>query len=192
VAVKSEHSKMVAREYSHLNRHRLNKEGVKRYHRLRKTKAGREYLSNLGRDTRKRKKDWLVAFKEKAGCKDCKKKLPHYMLEFDHCRGSKVFSMGMVAHRSWHSIFEEMDKCDVVCANCHKSREWHRWMKYVALHDGQKNGCLNCRKKLKRKYQVVFCGHDCKVAWVRQSSAWGDDVVSENQKRHAKKPIVRQ
>lgn len=49
-------------------------------------------------------------------------------LEFDHVRGTKkkgvtkLVSMGL----SWESIMKEIDKCDVVCSNCHKIRTYSR------------------------------------------------------------------
>jgi len=44
------------------------------------------------------------------------------VLEFDH-RRDKLFSIGMeLSRRRWQSILAEIEKCDVVCANCHRRR----------------------------------------------------------------------
>jgi hypothetical protein len=44
------------------------------------------------------------------------------VLEFDHLR-DKLFSVGMdLARRNWQCILDEIDKCEVVCANCHRRR----------------------------------------------------------------------
>jgi len=43
-------------------------------------------------------------------------------MDFDHVRGVKRFNIAQSIHRSWPSLQEEMDKCDIVCANCHRIR----------------------------------------------------------------------
>jgi hypothetical protein len=45
------------------------------------------------------------------------------VLEFDHHRGDKLFSIATgVADRSLAALVNEMAKCEVVCANCHRRR----------------------------------------------------------------------
>lgn len=50
------------------------------------------------------------------------------VLEFDHVRGEKEFdiSMGKQRNLSWKRILKEIEKCDVVCCNCHKIRTYTR------------------------------------------------------------------
>ena len=44
------------------------------------------------------------------------------VLEFDHLR-DKAFNIGgALSRRSWQAILDEMAKCEVVCANCHRRR----------------------------------------------------------------------
>ncbi len=44
------------------------------------------------------------------------------VLEFDHLR-NKAFNIGEgFAERVWKTILEEIEKCEVVCANCHRRR----------------------------------------------------------------------
>jgi len=59
-------------------------------------------------------------------CSDCKEKFPHYNLEFDHARGIYKFRIADAGARSLKSIKEEIEKCDVVCCNCHATRTWKR------------------------------------------------------------------
>jgi hypothetical protein len=48
------------------------------------------------------------------------------VLEFDHLR-DKLFSVGQdLSRRSWSSILAEIEKCEVVCANCHRRRTARR------------------------------------------------------------------
>jgi hypothetical protein len=64
---------------------------------------------------------YLIAFFRSHPCVDCGETDP-VVLEFDH-RRDKLFSIGMeLSRRRWQSILAEIEKCDVVCANCHRRR----------------------------------------------------------------------
>lgn len=56
-------------------------------------------------------------------CKDCGEKYPSWVMDFDHL-GDKEFTIA--AHRlatsSLEKVKQEVAKCDVVCANCHRDR----------------------------------------------------------------------
>lgn len=56
-------------------------------------------------------------------CVDCSETDP-LVLDFDHREPSKKSNevSRMVRSRPWHSILEEIDKCDVRCANCHRRK----------------------------------------------------------------------
>jgi hypothetical protein len=44
------------------------------------------------------------------------------VLEFDHLR-DKLFDIGQsLPYRNWQTILDEIAKCDVLCANCHRRR----------------------------------------------------------------------
>jgi transposase len=83
--------------------------------------------TSRSRTTAKRK---LWKYKETMGCTDCKEMYPHYMLDFDHLpEFEKVDSPAQLIHRySWKRALEEIAKCEVVCANCHKIRTWQRYL----------------------------------------------------------------
>ena len=56
------------------------------------------------------------------GCSDCGEKDP-VVLEFDHLRDKKHNISNMVGEGfSWKSIWKEIQKCQIVCANCHRRR----------------------------------------------------------------------
>ena len=55
-------------------------------------------------------------------CADCDIQYPPYCMEFDHVRGEKKFNIAMHKGKTLEAIQEEIKKCDVVCANCHKGR----------------------------------------------------------------------
>jgi hypothetical protein len=64
---------------------------------------------------------YLVEFFREHPCIDCGEIDP-LVLEFDHL-GDKNFN---IAHglrdRNWQTVLDEIAKCDVVCANCHRRR----------------------------------------------------------------------
>jgi hypothetical protein len=58
-------------------------------------------------------------------CVDCGERDP-LVLEFDHLR-DKAFNIGQhLTHRSWQAVLVEIEKCEVVCANCHRRRTFAR------------------------------------------------------------------
>jgi hypothetical protein len=68
---------------------------------------------------------FLVEFFSSHPCVDCAESDP-LVLEFDHL-GDKAFGIAKgLRDRSWRSVVDEMAKCDVVCANCHRRRTARR------------------------------------------------------------------
>ncbi len=65
--------------------------------------------------------EFLVAYLREHPCVDCGEGDP-VVLEFDHLR-DKAFGIGKgFRDRNWQSVLDEMAKCEVVCANCHRRR----------------------------------------------------------------------
>jgi hypothetical protein len=87
-------------------------------------------LSNLRRRAyRIDRKDYVAKLKDKP-CADCGKKYPHYVMDFDHLKGSiKRGNISELINRnflSYEQILVEVAKCDIVCANCHRIRTFSR------------------------------------------------------------------
>jgi hypothetical protein len=68
-------------------------------------------------------KEYVRREKEKP-CTDCKRNFPYFVMDFDHREGSeKVADINFLVHSlSWTRLKAEIQKCDVVCANCHRIR----------------------------------------------------------------------
>jgi len=73
-----------------------------------------------------RRKSAIAMLKLETGCADCGYNADPAALEFDHVRGVKAGKNPNVIG-SWRRFFEEIEKCDVVCANCHAIRTRDRW-----------------------------------------------------------------
>ena len=90
---------------------------------------GQVEKTGIRRRTNRRKNMILFhEYKESKGCFDCGGAFPHYVLEFDH---KPEFEKSGVVYRVLVSegvekAWEEIAKCDVVCANCHKIRTYNR------------------------------------------------------------------
>ena len=80
----------------------------------------REYARNGSRRLRKKFSDYIRAFKLKAGCAICGYNEHACALEFDHIDPSqKLFNVSQGKSHSWSAFLAEIDKCRVLCANCH-------------------------------------------------------------------------
>jgi hypothetical protein len=73
---------------------------------------------------RKRMKVRMVL--EKGGkCQNCGYNKCIWALEFHHRnKEEKSFSIGNPETRAWEKLKEELKKCDMLCANCHREQEF--------------------------------------------------------------------
>ena len=76
---------------------------------------------------RLKRTSYLLKYFASHPCVDCGEDDP-VVLEFDHVNADdKSFDIGhSLPYRNWQSILEEIEKCEVVCANCHRRRTAHR------------------------------------------------------------------
>lgn len=60
-------------------------------------------------------------YKEKIGCNQCGFNKCGVALDFHHKnRSTKVANIGYLVNRKWETIQMEIDKCEVLCGNCHR------------------------------------------------------------------------
>lgn len=70
---------------------------------------------------------WLRRYKVELGCADCGYNTHPDALEFDHLPGStKVKNVGQLYLAPAEQLLGEIEKCEVVCANCHRLRTARR------------------------------------------------------------------
>lgn len=63
-------------------------------------------------------------------CMDCNQKFPAACMEFDHRPGTqKHAAVSSLTNSSLETLQKEIDKCDLVCANCHRIRTQKRLSK---------------------------------------------------------------
>ena len=71
----------------------------------------------------------LVAQLKSVPCKDCSQEYPSYVMDFDHIDAAqKRHNISHLARSGAprKKILEEIAKCEIVCANCHRIRTHHR------------------------------------------------------------------
>ena len=64
---------------------------------------------------------YLIDYFVEHPCLDCGETDP-VVLEFDHLRDKEFGISSGIRDRNWQAVLAEIDKCDVVCANCHRRR----------------------------------------------------------------------
>jgi len=77
---------------------------------------------------RKRRLRSIIQEIKNVPCADCGVKYPPYVMEFDHVRGEKVRDISNMVSESVQieKLLEEIEKCEVVCANCHRERTFQQ------------------------------------------------------------------
>lgn len=72
---------------------------------------------------REERRTFIDSIKLGRGCTDCGYCEHAVALDFDHVEGKKVGHIGTLASRvSMTRLLAEIEKCEVVCANCHRVR----------------------------------------------------------------------
>ena len=97
----------------------------------------REWYKNNAKKRRdeikKRKEEllnWLWEYKKTLSCKDCKENHPA-CLDFHHrdaTQKDRAVSKMIRNGCSKEKILQEIDKCDVLCANCHRKLHYLEYM----------------------------------------------------------------
>lgn len=87
-------------------------------HRLEQRRSVRKHY-------REQLKVWLASLKD-LPCKDCGNKFPSYAMDWHHVgkKSSEAkFGMYRLAFaRGKQSVLDEIEKCDLICSNCHRIR----------------------------------------------------------------------
>ncbi len=101
----------------------------------------RRYYAERGRAPRlerhrtrmSRERDWLQELKAGRPCADCKLIFPAYAMQWDHLPDKvKIDDISRMVGRSRAVVISEIQKCELVCANCHAIRTARRATKRYA------------------------------------------------------------
>lgn len=85
----------------------------------------RERLNNLRREKRNFQRAFIRRVKVLKGCIDCGNR-DYRVLDYDHVRGEKLYNISHLQQQyvTMKVIKDEIKKCDVRCANCHRIKTY--------------------------------------------------------------------
>lgn len=106
-----------------------------------------------------KKREWYINYKKTQKCKCCGENR-WQTLDFHHRKGTKKIRMvsSMIINCSMRSVLQEIEKCDVLCANCHAMKsfkgrndphliyKWYREYKEkqkCTICDEKRSACLS-------------------------------------------------
>jgi len=123
-----------------------------------RSEAAKEYRRkhNAWNDARRDRHRLMVAeWKAERGCAKCGETDPRCLELHHRDRKTKHYNISTIYRRKWETIQAELEKCDVLCSNCHQRVEYegydkdkvpdHKARKRKLVHDYQaKQGCKYC------------------------------------------------
>jgi 5-methylcytosine-specific restriction endonuclease McrA len=73
-------------------------------------------------------RSWVRELKSTTPCADCQLLFPYYVMDFDHVTDDKEKAISVAMNQGWSKskLEEEIAKCELVCANCHRQRTHQR------------------------------------------------------------------
>lgn len=101
-----------------------NKTHYKKNKDLYLTRAKTNIISSI-----KRNQQFIQDYKSKHPCADCDRKYPYYVMDFDHRDPrTKIANVSNLTRQAFslELIQLELEKCDLVCANCHRIRTFRK------------------------------------------------------------------
>jgi hypothetical protein len=97
------------------------------YKETRKSSYGnnRQYYYERNLKKRKQSTDWLVEYKKNKKCYFCNETEP-ICLDFHHIDDTKKeFNISNMKYQSTERMKKEIEKCVIVCSNCHRKIHTH-------------------------------------------------------------------
>lgn len=111
------------------------KECQKKYHKAHYANNKKAYL-NRAKVRNKQVEEFNRQFinaKKIVPCMDCGVSYPPYVMDFDHrdpnTKISGVSEMAIQRRTKLETLSKEIEKCDIVCSNCHRERTHQRRLK---------------------------------------------------------------
>lgn len=98
----------------------------RRCHRLRSWTRQKEMSAGRPGNWRARTNRKKLDEIKKAPCSDCNESFLACQMDFDHVHGDKVSSISQMLRGPLAKLLLEIEKCELVCANCHATRTHSR------------------------------------------------------------------
>ena len=79
------------------------------------------------KDRKRKRLREIVREAKSRPCADCGQTYPYYVMDLDHTGEDKSMIVSkLVNFGATQRLLDEIAKCEVVCANCHRERTWRR------------------------------------------------------------------
>ena len=97
---------------------------AQRRHYARNSEAIKANVAKVNIQIRERNKAYVDGIKSITPCTDCGVVYPPYVMQFDHVGGDKRGAVANLVREgvSIETLQDEIDKCELVCGNCHAER----------------------------------------------------------------------
>lgn len=135
--LKSSPAKLAAqRRYREANRDKINARQRERMKDPKNKEKQRDSIKEWRKNnpgylgpTRQALVDYVESVKQNP-CMDCGGTFPTECMDLDHVRGEKIDNVSTLLARtaSMEEVVAEVEKCDLVCANCHRIRTRKRYL----------------------------------------------------------------
>ena len=123
--------------------HKVNSKGLDTYCKICRRKKGRDnYKKSNGKwnvthaNTRDTKRDKIIKIKKNSGgCIKCKEP-KYWLLDFHHINSEdKLFQISQGESKGWKKLEVEINKCVLLCSNCHRDFHHHEREKGIKLNE---------------------------------------------------------
>lgn len=88
--------------------------------------ANKDQYLERNRERRKKLRQYVSDLKGSTSCVDCKIQYPYYVMDFDHLEDKVGAISQLIKANNMSALKAEIEKCEVVCANCHRIRTFLR------------------------------------------------------------------
>lgn len=87
-------------------------------------KENKAYYINKAKAKKEQIKKIVDDYKAQTPCMDCGKNFPHYCMDFDHRDPTTKLECvaSLIGNNNFKALVDEIQKCDLVCAICHRIR----------------------------------------------------------------------
>lgn len=106
-------------KYRKDNREKIRKHD-REYRRIRR-KLYPEREKEIRKRVYEKRKEYIGNYKLNRGCAVCGYNRYASVLEFHH-KEDKEFNINSSCNKSFEKMLKEMEKCEILCANCHRER----------------------------------------------------------------------